>query len=53
MLFATSAHATTINLNWVVDDTNYANTTCESGGDLILPATPPVKYGYTFKGWNP
>ena len=27
-------------------------TTCEIGGDLILPATPPAKYGYTFKGWN-
>lgn len=52
VFICTIAVATTINLNWVVDDANYANTTCETGGDLILPATPPAKYGYTFKGWK-
>ena len=52
VLFIMPLYATTINLNWVVDDANYANTTCETGGDLILPATPPAKYGYTFKGWK-
>ena len=45
------ASATTVNLNWTVDNTNYAQTTCESGNNLSLP-TPPTKYGYTFKGWN-
>lgn len=31
-------------------NTTYAQTTCEIGGDLILPS-PPTKRGYTFKGW--
>lgn len=52
LLLTVSANATTVNLNWVVDDTAYTTTTCETGGDLILPATPPAKYGYTFKGWR-
>ena len=52
LLLTVSANATTVNLNWVVDDTAYTTTTCETGGDLILPATPPAKYGYAFKGWK-
>lgn len=53
LMFACAvASATTVNLNWVVDDTNYAQTTCQTGGDLILPSAPPAKYGYTFRGWT-
>lgn len=46
------AVADTINVNWVVDGANYANTTCETGGDLILPQNTPSKYGHTFVGWR-
>jgi hypothetical protein len=43
--------ATTVNYNWLVDGTNYAQTTCETGDDLILPTPSPTKYGYHFVGW--
>ena len=51
MMFVSVAGATTVNLNWTVDNTNYAQTTCETGNNLTLPS-PPTKYGYTFRGWN-
>lgn len=44
------AHADTETINWYVDGTSYATTTCQTGGDIILPNTP-YKYGYTFQGW--
>ena len=44
------AHADTETINWYVDETSYATTTCQTGGDIILPTTP-TKYGYTFQGW--
>lgn len=44
-------YATTVNYNWLVDGTNYAQTTCETGDDLILPTPAPTKYGYHFVGW--
>lgn len=47
-----TAFAETINVNWKVGDTTYSTSTCESGGNLIIPQTPPTKYGYTFVGWN-
>lgn len=50
MLFVTAAVADTININWMDGNTTYAQTTCEIGGDIILPTTP-TKRGYTFKGW--
>lgn len=49
--FCGIAHATTVNYNWLVDGTNYAQTTCETGDDLILPTPSPTKYGYHFVGW--
>ena len=45
------AHCETLNINWMVDGSTYAQTTCTLGGDLILP-TAPTKTGYTFRGWT-
>lgn len=42
--------ANTETLTWYVDRAVYDTTTCQSGGDVILP-TPPTKRGYTFQGW--
>lgn len=53
LMFACAASATTVNLNWIVDEENYARTTCEFGGDLDVPSVAPTKYGYTFRGWEP
>lgn len=50
VLFCGAAYAATETINWFVDGGVYATTTCESGGDIVLP-TPPTKYGYTFRGW--
>ena len=52
MVFMMSASATTVNIDWDVDGSTYAQTTCEIGGNLTLPAQTPTKYGYTFKGWK-
>ena len=39
-------------MDWLNEDgTNYTQTTCEAGGDIILP-TAPTKRGYTFMGWK-
>lgn len=39
-------------INWYNEDgSKYATTTCDVGGDVILPTTP-TKYGYTFTGWK-
>ncbi len=46
-----SAHAQTETTQWYVDGELYDTTTCESGGDILLPATP-TKRGYTFMGWR-
>ena len=45
------AFADTETINWYVDGNVYNTTTCEIGGDIILP-NPPEKYGYTFQGWR-
>ena len=50
LLFHRGALAETFNMNWYVDNNTYAQTTCESGGDIILPGTP-TKHGYDFTGW--
>lgn len=50
-LFIGAAIAETININWINDGETYAQTTCEIGGDVILPTTP-TKRGHTFKGWT-
>lgn len=52
VMFVCVASATTVNLNWLVDGNTYAQTSCETGGNLILPSAPPAKYGYTFRGWT-
>lgn len=48
-LYASRADTETI--NWYVDGTDYTTTTCQSGGDVTLPAAP-TKTGYTFVGWQ-
>ena len=45
-----AAYGVTETITWHVDNTT-STTTCESGGDIILPNTP-TKYGYAFLGWN-
>lgn len=53
MIFAyvNIVHADTININWANNNQLYTTTTCEIGGDVVLPAAP-TKRGYTFKGWE-
>ena len=50
-MFCGVAYADTETINWYVDDSTYATTTCQTGGDITLPAAP-TKYGYTFQGWR-
>lgn len=45
------AFAGQVTINWGADNQIYTTTTCEVGGDVILPA-PPTKRGYTFRGWK-
>ena len=45
------SYADTETINWYIDGTNYTSTTCQSGGDVTLPAAP-TKTGYTFVGWQ-
>ena len=53
LLFSSFTYADTINLHWLnADGSTYQNSTCVIDSDLILPATPPTKYGYTFTGWK-
>lgn len=48
----TIAHADTITMTWLNEDsTTYNTTTCAAGDDVILP-TAPTKRGYTFVGWR-
>ena len=49
--FFGTVNCETETLNWIVDGQTYTTTTCESGGDVILPPTP-TKPGYTFVGWE-
>ena len=53
VLFCSVAFSQTINIDWKVGRTTYATNTCEYGGTLTVPSTPPTKYGYTFQGWLP
>ncbi len=46
------AHATTVNIDWLMDGSTYAQTTCETGGNFALPSPTPTKYGYHFVGWQ-
>lgn len=51
LMFTTASYADTETINWYVDGNTYTQTTCQTGGDVILP-TPPTKRGYVFKGWH-
>lgn len=51
LIYADFASGETLTVDWLVDGSTYTQTTCESGNDLILPATP-TKYGHTFIGWE-
>ena len=46
------ARADTETITWYVDDSVYDTTTCQSGGDVILPTAPTPPYGYSFYGWT-
>lgn len=46
-----AAIAQTISIDWKIGNDIYSQSTCEYGGDLIVP-TAPTKYGYTFQGWK-
>ena len=50
--FVGIAHATTVNIDWLMDGSTYAQTTCETGGNFTVPSTAPTKYGYHFVGWQ-
>ena len=53
LLFTGFTYADTINLHWKnYDGTTYQDSTCVVDSDLILPSTPPTRYGYTFTGWK-
>ena len=51
-MFICAVHASTVDIDWMVDGTTYDQTTCQTGGDFILPAPAPTKYGYHFVGWE-
>ena len=44
-------YGATFNQYWYVEDNAPIQTSCTTGGDIILP-TPPIKYGYDFIGWE-
>lgn len=43
--------AKTETTEWWVDGEVYATTSCETGADISVPASP-TKKGYTFQGWE-
>lgn len=51
VLFCGTVFAETITINWGVDNQPYTTTTCEVGGDVVLP--PVSKRGHIFRGWTP
>ena len=44
-------YGATFNQFWYIEDNTPIQTSCTTGGDIILP-TPPTKYGYDFIGWE-
>lgn len=44
------AIADDITINWSVDNQPYTTTTCEIGGDVVLPSVS--KRGHVFRGWK-
>ena len=51
MMAMGAANADTETINWYVDGSVYNTTSCQSGGNVTLPAQPS-KTGYTFVGWE-
>jgi len=51
VMFIGTAYGVTETINWYVDGSVYDTTTCQTGADIILPATP-TKRGYNFTGWE-
>jgi len=51
VLFCGTVFADTITINWGVDNQPYTTTTCEVGGDVVLPSVS--KRGHIFRGWTP
>ena len=51
IFICTIAYAENITINWGVDNQTYTTTTCEIGGDVILPSVS--KRGHIFRGWTP
>ena len=52
IMICIGANADTITLSWAdTDNTIMTTSTCESGGDVTVPATAPTKRGHTFNGW--
>ena len=51
LFISTLAIADDITINWGVDNQPYTTTTCEIGGDVVLPSVS--KRGYIFRGWTP
>ena len=51
LLLIVPTFADTETIKWYSDGNVYDTTTCQSGGDVNLPATTPTKRGYTFNGW--
>ena len=49
--FFCTVKAENVSIDWMIDDNVYTSTTCNMGGDLILPQTPS-KPGYVFRGWR-
>lgn len=52
IFISTIAHGDTFNQYWYNESDLYAQTSCQTGGDINLPATAPTKYGYDFIGWE-
>ncbi|MBR3511308.1 MAG: hypothetical protein IKN73_04610 [Alphaproteobacteria bacterium] len=50
LLACNTLKADTITINWGVDNQPYTTTTCEIGGDVILPSVS--KRGHIFRGWQ-
>jgi len=51
-MFIAPVFADTETINWYVDGNVYNTSTCQSGGNVTLPATAPTKRGHTFVGWE-
>ena len=51
MFIEHASFATTETINWYVGGNVYDTTTCNTGGDVVLPNAPTAPRGYHFAGW--